>query len=170
MHYWADAEQKAIDSPNYLKTLGSKEYCTPKVMKNRYPLSKLLNVLFVRALSSRLPAEAPTVITNTINPGFCYSEIRRNLTGFVTILIRLMEKMLAFTTEEGSRQLVYGALAEDKDINGGYVSGSRVLEPSDFVISEKGKKLQDRVWDELVEILSEVDPRVQLVVKEYLSA
>jgi len=168
MHYWADIEQKAIKSPDYLKTLGSKEYCTPKVMENRYALSKLLNVLFVRALASRLPASAPTVITNAIDPGFCYSELRRNVRGFRTAIYRLMEILLAFTSEEGSRQLVYGALSEDKDIKGGYVSGARVMEPSDFVISEEGKKVQDRIWDELIEILSEVDPRVQLVVKEYL--
>jgi len=167
-HYWADIEQKAIDSPNYLKTLGSQEYCTPTVMGKRYPLSKLLNVLFVRALYSRLPESSPTVITNAINPGFCHSELARNITGRRSIMIRLQKILLAFSTEVGSRQLVYGALAEDKDINGAYVSGSSVMEPSDFVISEEGKKLQDRVWNELVEILSEVDPRVQLVVKDYL--
>jgi len=146
MHYWADIEKKAVDSPNYFKTIGKKEYCTPKVMRNRYQLSKLLNVLFVRALSSRLPASAPTVVTNAVTPGFCYSELRRKMTGFVAIVVHLMELMLAFTTEEGSRQLVYGALAEDKDINGGFVLGAKVVESSDFVISKEGKKVQDKVW------------------------
>ena len=68
------------------------------------------------------------------------------MTGFVAIVVHLMELMLAFTTEEGSRQLVYGALAEDKDINGGFVLGAKVVESSDFVISKEGKKVQDKVW------------------------
>jgi len=168
VHYWADVERPALESPNFLKTLGSKEYSTPKVMGNRYFVSKLLSLLFVRALSSRLPASPPTVITSAANPGYCYSELRRHLTGLRAIFDYLMEKALALTSEQGSRQLVWAALAEDKDINGGFVSYAKVVEPSDFVISGEGKKVQDRFWDELVEILSEVDPRVQSVIKDYL--
>jgi len=125
-----------------------------------------LNVHFVRALSFRLPASSPTVITNAIDPGYCLSEFRRNFTGLKAIFDRLSEKILAFTTEEGSRQLVWGALAEDKEIRGAYISGAKVVEPSDFVL-ENGT-VQERLWDELTEILSKIDPRVQRVVEEYL--
>lgn len=63
-----------------------------------------------------------------------------------------MEKALALTAEEGSRQLVYGALAEDVvgDMRGAYVSAVSVVEPSDFVISEEGGKVQDRLWVSLI--------------------
>jgi NAD(P)-dependent dehydrogenase (short-subunit alcohol dehydrogenase family) len=30
VHYWASIEQRVLDTPNVLTTLGSKEYCTPK--------------------------------------------------------------------------------------------------------------------------------------------
>lgn len=59
-----------------------------------------------------------------------------------------MEKALALTAEEGSRQLIYGALAEDKDgqMRGAYITAANVAEPSDFVISEVGEKVQERLW------------------------
>jgi len=47
-------------------------------MQLRYPTSKLLNLFFARELASRLPEDSPLVI-NTINPGLCFSGLRRNL-------------------------------------------------------------------------------------------
>ena len=68
-----------------------------------------------------------------------------------------MEREIAFTAEEGSRQVMYGALGgreadntkqEDveKKMRGGYVIMSELAEVSDFVLSEDGKKLEDRIW------------------------
>lgn len=60
-----------------------------------------------------------------------------------------MEKALARTAEQGSRQLVWAALAEsDKhsDLRGAYVSLASVQEPSDYVISEEGQKAQNLLW------------------------
>lgn len=36
---------------------------------------------------------------------------------------------------------------------------------SDFVYSDAGKKIQQRVWDELIDILADVEPRVKTLVK-----
>lgn len=60
-----------------------------------------------------------------------------------------MEKVLARTTEEGSRQIVWAAVAnEDKkdELQGAYITLSEISEPSNFVISEEGKHAQDRLW------------------------
>lgn len=58
-----------------------------------------------------------------------------------------MEIALAWTTEQGSRQLVWAAVGGIADqVRGGYVSISAIQEPSDFVISEEGKKVQERAW------------------------
>ncbi|KAK0200198.1 hypothetical protein DFS33DRAFT_1387380 [Desarmillaria ectypa] len=44
-----------------------------------------------------------------------------------------------------------------------------VVEESDFVISENGKIMQDRVWEVMLEILGKADPKVSEVAKVYLT-
>lgn len=68
-----------------------------------------------------------------------------------------MEKILARTTEEGSRQLVYAAIAGEGDkeaetrLRGAYVSLAAVEEPSDIVLGEKGLWAQDKLWVRFIE-------------------
>ncbi|KAJ6590423.1 hypothetical protein DFH09DRAFT_1139346 [Mycena vulgaris] len=83
-----------------------------------------------------------------------------------------MERLLARTAEEGSRHLIWAALAHQNDpdkLRGEYVAGARIQEVSDFMLSTQGANLQDRIWDEMVEILAKVDPRVITAVDQYLS-
>ncbi|KAF8428480.1 hypothetical protein L210DRAFT_3370282, partial [Boletus edulis BED1] len=50
--------------------------------------------------------------------------------------------------EQGSRQLVYAAIGErdsEDHMKSAYVSNAGVAEPSDFVISEEGKRLRCRM-------------------------
>ncbi|KAJ7089873.1 hypothetical protein B0H15DRAFT_839583 [Mycena belliarum] len=173
VHYWVTIDKSLIEGPNLFKVLGSKEYChsTPKVLEDRYLLTKLLNVFFVRALNARLPPATPLVV-NTVNPGYCYSELRRTFSGIRLMLDNLMQWCLAFTTEQGSRQLVWAAVAHQDDpdkLRGQYITASKVEEVSDFVLSPLGAKAQDRLWDEMVEILGKVDPKVHDIVDKYLS-
>ncbi len=60
-----------------------------------------------------------------------------------------MREELAFPTEVGSRQLVYaavGSLDDEEKLRGKYIHLSKVVEESDFVISEDGKIVQNKVW------------------------
>ena len=60
-----------------------------------------------------------------------------------------MRDELAFPTEVGSRQLVYaavGSLDDEEKLRGKYIHFSKVVEESDFVISDDGKIVQDKVW------------------------
>lgn len=60
-----------------------------------------------------------------------------------------MEKALAYTTEEGGRQILWPAVSEDVDpeeLRGGFVVRDQVVEPSDFVISERGVYAQNKLW------------------------
>lgn len=56
----------------------------------------------------------------------------------------------ARTAEEGSRQIVYGALGPKDEkpevMWGAYVSDSEVREPSEWVRSREGRLVQKRVW------------------------
>ncbi|KAF5345779.1 hypothetical protein D9758_011883 [Tetrapyrgos nigripes] len=173
-HHWIDIEKQVIEAPNSMELASSKEYCSPSVMAGRYPASKLINLLAMRALDSRLPQTPPPVLFVTVSPGFCHSSLRRNLEPGP--LLERMEKMLAiaFTTEEGSRQLVFGAVADEEEnklrASKAFIMKSKLQEPSDWVLSEDGKRAEEKIWNDTVEILGKVDNRVQKVVSEYLSA
>ncbi|KAJ7343775.1 hypothetical protein DFH08DRAFT_214798 [Mycena albidolilacea] len=171
VHYWASIEKQIRENHAMLKMLGSAEYCTPRNMAFRYLLTKLLNVFFVRALNARLPPGTPLIV-NAVSPGLCRSELTRSMTGVTAAFDRLISLLFAYSTEVGSRHLVWAALAEEErpdELRGAFIHGSKVLEPSDFVLSVEGAKTQDRVWDELIDTLGKVDSRVIATVERHLS-
>ncbi|KAJ7816973.1 hypothetical protein B0H14DRAFT_1391827 [Mycena olivaceomarginata] len=101
-------------------------------MPSRYTLTKLLNVFFVRPLNARLPPSTPVII-NTVNPSFCQSELLRDTQGITGAIMRLFNGILAFTAEEGSRQLVWAAAGgEPETPRGEYISGCEVEEVADL--------------------------------------
>ncbi|KAJ7139194.1 short-chain dehydrogenase [Mycena epipterygia] len=171
-HHWVTIEKNIAEDPAILQTLGSAEYCSkPGALRARYPLTKLFNLFFVRALNARLPPTTP-VIVNAVSPGYCYSELRREFTGGMTWRSWFMERLLAWTAEQGSRQLVWAALAHQdhpETLRGEFIEVSHVQEVSNFVLSEEGAKVEDRVWDDTVAILAKVDPRITTIVEKYLS-
>lgn len=117
-------------------------------MESRYPVSKLLNLFFARELASRLPEDSPLVI-NAVNPGFCISTLRRNAPLSIAIVYWLWDVFIAWSTERGSRQLIFAALGnQDKldELKGAYITSSKIVEPSDYVISDEGAKVQKQLW------------------------
>ncbi|KAK0214412.1 hypothetical protein IW262DRAFT_1405937 [Armillaria fumosa] len=171
VHYWATIEKDVIASPGILAKLSDKEYCTNEVMRRRYNDSKLLNVLFARALQHRVPS-SPAITVNSLTPGFCYSDLGSGGPPEELQRLQKMREELAFTTEVGSRQLVYaavGSLDNEEKLRGKYIHLSRVVEESDFVLSEDGKIVQDKVWGEMLEILGKIDPKVSEVANTYLT-
>ncbi|KAJ7272442.1 short-chain dehydrogenase [Mycena rebaudengoi] len=171
LHYWATIDTHLLKSPNLLEMLGSKEYSTPKVMGDRYPVTKMINVFFIRALNERLGASAPIVV-NCVDPGYCYSNFRKTMPGIMAIVDSLMEKAIALPTEVGSRQLVWAALGEQEHpekLRGEFISVGRVEEVSDYILSAEGVKIQNRLWEELIEMLGKLDPRVNSTINECLA-
>lgn len=108
----------------------------------------VLNVFFVRELTKRLPANSPVIVT-AVNPGYCKSQLRRNMSSILRILDSIMEFLLARTTEEGSRQLVWAAVGgtgREVELRGGYVSKANLQEVSDYALSDDGAVVQTRLW------------------------
>ena len=111
----------------------------------RFPV---LNVFFVRELTKRLPANSPVIVT-AVNPGFCTSELGRNLSPVFLILGTIMWALLARTTEEGSRQLVWaagGGAGREFELRGGYVNKANLEEVMDYALSDEGTAVQTRLW------------------------
>ncbi|TCD63915.1 hypothetical protein EIP91_004762 [Steccherinum ochraceum] len=137
-------------------------------MFNRYPESKLLNVLFARALQAHLPPDAPVLVTS-IDPGFCMSDLLRSINpdDFRDFFTEEVMSMMR-PTEEGSRLLVMGAVGSEGGLErwrGAYVSNFEMAQHSDWVRSEEGQDAQERVWKETLEILTAVDARVGKTVE-----
>ncbi|KAJ3891270.1 hypothetical protein GG344DRAFT_88388 [Lentinula edodes] len=172
VHYWAmdKTSKKFVNQPNMMDALSSLDYHKQVSLDAHYFDSKLLNVFFVRALQARL-GKYPSIIVDAVNPGYCYSGFRTNFSGVRAFVDHLMENLLAMTTEEGGRQLVWAAVggsgAEEK-LKGGYVSFGEVVEPSDFSISKEGQALEEKYWNQQLDILKGVDPRVKQIVDQYL--
>lgn len=133
-------------------------------MADRYNVSKLLEVLVVRALSHHMDSIGrPYPITlNTLTPGFCHSSlvgVRESEGTWRVWGIRLMKRLLARTTEVGSRTLVHAGLA-GRETHGEYMADGVVAPTSPFVRSEEGKRAQERVWNELSEKLEAIQPGI----------
>ncbi|KAH9965253.1 hypothetical protein BC827DRAFT_1265279 [Russula dissimulans] len=170
LHYWANLRKKAVESDNILRKLNDKAHCTFRVMAGRYPVTKLLNIFFVRELRNRLPINSPVIVIS-VNPGYCKSQLRRNLPLPVRMFAKGMEAVLARTTEEGSRQLLWAAIGgtgREFVLRGGYVNKANLQEVSDYVLSDEGAVVQTRIWEESVEILSRVEPRFGSNVRKIL--
>lgn len=68
-----------------------------------------------------------------------------------------MERLLAWTPEQGSRQLIFGSVAgrdDEEKMKGGYVSFGRLVEVADFVLSDEGHRMQDTIWVGVVHLSS----------------
>ncbi|KAF9651640.1 hypothetical protein BDM02DRAFT_3267016 [Thelephora ganbajun] len=76
----------------------------------------------------------------------------------------VFDMFISRSTERGSRQLIFAALGnQDKpdEMKGAYITSSKVVEPSDYVISDEGAKVQKHLWHETLTVLSKISPNVQ---------
>ncbi|KAG6856449.1 hypothetical protein H0H87_004414 [Tephrocybe sp. NHM501043] len=97
--------------------------------------------------------------------------LKWNITGIRRTFFHILESLVARSSEEGSRQIVYAAVGDEDNLDklrGAYISSTRVCEPSDYVLEEHD--VQDKLWDEVIDLLREVDPHVAEVAEKYLSA
>lgn len=124
-------------------------------LAERYPTSKLLEVLVVREIAPKF--EGTGVTLNMANPGLCHSELSRD----GSWVLEVIKFFIARKTEVGSRTLVAPAMAGPES-NGKYfhdgVADASAL--SKFVTSDKGKQAQEKVWGELGRILEKIQPTV----------
>ncbi|KAF2109343.1 hypothetical protein BDV96DRAFT_615734 [Lophiotrema nucula] len=124
-------------------------------MGDRYQISKLLEVLVVRAWADRKGATQIPVTINYVNPGLCQSELAREAGLFLAV----MKFFLARSTEVGSRTLVHAA-SQGPETHGEYLSNCTITQPAPLVLSAEGYKLQERVWGELSKRLEAIQPGI----------
>ncbi|KAI6781211.1 retinol dehydrogenase 12 [Emericellopsis cladophorae] len=145
--------------PDIFKALNTKKTSN---MKDRYSVSKLLEVMLVESFSEAMkqgPNADKPVIINSVNPGLCYSDLGRDLKGFAGYFFSALKAFMARTTEVGSRTLVHAA-ASGKESDGQYLSECRVTKPDAFVRSKEGQDTTKRLHAELITILEQIQPGV----------
>lgn len=145
----------------------------------RYFDSKLLEVLycqqFVEALNE---SKKPAITLNWLDPGFCHSELGRN----PTFGSKVAKKILARTTEEGSRTLVAAVVPGNLATHGQYMSDAKIakqvtcpfarrihccwthanscIRMSNWVYTAEGLQTSNRVWKEVNSKLEEIEPGI----------
>lgn len=156
MHYWAKFPEAKAPQGQIFAELNKK---FPSInadnMGNRYAVSKLLDVMVTRAMADQKAAQAIPVTINCVNPGLCHSELARD----AGIGLAIMKFFLARSTEVGSRTLVHAG-ASGAETHGHYLGDCKITLVSDFVLSQEGYEVQNRLWSELTEKLEAIKPGV----------
>ncbi|EJU01442.1 NADP-binding protein [Dacryopinax primogenitus] len=135
--------------------------------KARYPMSKLINVMFARSLGSRIPASSGLTVVS-VNPSACASSLQRDLDHL--LLVRLGQRWFFRTAEMGSRVIAHAALGlEVQGKQGAYYNDCKEEEVCDWLLTEMGQRIQERIWKETIDVLSRVDGRAPGIIDEYLS-
>lgn len=117
----------------------------------------MLEVLFVRELAKRSPL--PPVI-NTVNPGFCYSELDRSMSANLRRVMAVFRFLLARSTEVGSRTLVAGINAGSNS-HGEYMTDCANRKTSAWVYTEEGARVQERLYEETLAELEKIKPGIR---------
>ncbi|KAF2629266.1 retinol dehydrogenase 12 [Macroventuria anomochaeta] len=128
-------------------------------MQERYFVSKMMEVLVIRAMADQKSASQIPITINCVNPGYCKSAIARNSGFAVKLAQTLIQPIFARTTEEGSRTLVHAA-SQGAESHGQYMSNCEVAPVAPLVTSAVGYKTQNRVWAELSNKLEVIKPGV----------
>lgn len=147
--------QRSAPDGQLLAALSDKKTCE-QYWSQQYPASKLAQLLIVRSITDQHPANKLPVTINIVNPGLCWSELAREATGWGFWLMRLV---VARSTEVGSRTLVH-ASASSRETHGKYLSDCKIEEPSALVTDAAGKEGQERITNEVVKAIEEIQPGV----------
>ena len=126
------------------------------ILQHRYPVSKLLEVLFVREMVKHT---SKTPVITLVNPGLCHSELVREATGVVAVFASVLKALLARTTEVGSRTLLAGATAGQAS-HGMFMSDGKNRQVEAWILTEKGAEVQKRVYEQTLKVLEEVEPGI----------
>lgn len=129
---------------------------------DRYAVSKLLEIFVVRQLAQNTQKDgsnSQAIILNSLNPGFCKTTLFRNIKFPASIVVNLAVSIFGRTSEMGSRNLVYAAAAGE-ETHGTWIDSCKIREPSAYVRSEEGVRMQERVYEDLMSVLEGIEPGV----------
>jgi retinol dehydrogenase-12 len=132
----------------------------------RYALSKLMvHQCFhelVANLSQSKNNDWSQVVVNLVNPGWCGTELSR--TKSASMGEKVCFALLGWTAEKGSRVYLH-AIAAGKESNGRYLSECQFKTESQYVRSERGRKIQRKMWKDLMRRIERISPEAAMIVR-----
>ncbi|KAF9314168.1 hypothetical protein BG003_004482 [Podila horticola] len=164
VHHWTQFPEK--DTPSIVKTMD--DATKTASIKDRYQVTKLMNVLFTRSLARHLQesvhSEDRKITVQVINPGLVPSELGKKEDEPLlqrigsTIVHGILGGILARNIVEGSKTTVYAAVAPECGIENGaqsgqYYSSCRAAKINPIVEGEAGKELAERLWHETIQTI-----------------
>ncbi|EGC47450.1 short-chain dehydrogenase/reductase [Histoplasma capsulatum var. duboisii H88] len=131
------------------------------MMQERYPTSKLLQLLAIRELASRTSSTSPQVVINLVSPGLNRTSLTRETTGLEAIVLAAIHYIFAWDPEVGSRILVHATMAGKKS-HGVLLDRCEIendiLAP--WIETDEGRIIQRKVWSELEKKLEAIRPGI----------
>lgn len=137
-------------------------------MDDRYGVSKLLLHYTVQELAARSSRDGDAgVIISDVTPGACESDLFRDEQGWLRSIVQsLLVKLVARTTEVGSRALVHGVNPDlEPEAHGRFLMDCKVVGDWDVVTSQRGQDLRKRWISELFPLLESISPGVTSVLE-----
>ncbi|KAK3353913.1 putative short-chain dehydrogenase/reductase family protein [Lasiosphaeria hispida] len=163
-HFMTEFPERKAD--NIFEGLNVEEGARMKASE-RYFVSKLIQLQVMREFAKQLTASEPTkpgkVITSIINPGFVNTQIMRHASPLMEMYMKLLRVTMSRTSDEGGRTLVHGAEGGE-ETHGQYLGDCHVAIPSDYVTSEDGRQVQEKLWRELMAKLEKIHPGITQII------
>jgi NAD(P)-dependent dehydrogenase (short-subunit alcohol dehydrogenase family) len=154
VHFWVKNYKVLTMLPKGMILESLSDAKTADMSVQRYHLSKLIVMLLVKYLATRLAQGQPSVVMNNVAPGYCVTNLFREAS---SIGVTASLKILGRPSEHGARTLVHGAVA-GTETNGQYLSECVVKNASAFVKSEEGDRTAEKIWGELSAIYETIKP------------
>ncbi|KAI0426547.1 putative short-chain dehydrogenase/reductase family protein [Xylaria sp. FL1042] len=152
VHWLADFHE--WNSSGILQELAAEDKAD---MKQRYVLSKLLELFAFRELSEAIKQSSKpgNIVVSMVNPGSVLTGLDREGRGIRALIWSVYIRAVGRTAEEGSRTIVHAARG-GQETHGQYLDDCKVGRTSDFVNSKEGCDAQKKFWEELTNLLEEI--------------
>ncbi|KZT58626.1 NAD(P)-binding protein [Calocera cornea HHB12733] len=154
-HRNAGLDRRPPNDIDYLASLNDK--ATFSAIQ-RYGLSKLLIIFFLRELSERVSRD--NVIINTVCPGMIKTQLARTAPGWARPIIWTLALLEANPIEKGAACYIHAVACVGKESHGLWYRRMKLTPYGEFVTSPDGEKTQKRVWEETMQALNEVVPGI----------
>lgn len=124
----------------------------------RYALSKLMvHLCFHQLVQTLSKGDWSDVVVNLINPGWCGTELSRAKPH--PMMERMSFALMGWSAEKGSRMYLY-AMGAGKKSHGTYMSECQVRNESAFLRSERGRRIERKVWKDLMTRIGKISAEV----------
>ncbi|KAK5193686.1 hypothetical protein LTR99_006085 [Exophiala xenobiotica] len=152
-------------APNILQALNDREQWEKTQARNpaeRYAVTKLLDHFIAIELANMVTSSSqggamPSVIVNSLTPGFCKSDLMSPSRGEKAPLpLRVMQWLVARDVTEGAKTYVDAAV-QGVSSHGKWLENQVVTDPGDIVTGQDALRARQQVWKEMLDVLKQVD-------------